>query len=102
MVALLTGSGDGVLDPARMPGSDTGNLPQTLVSLARKFLTVPTASYALESMAFGDPNDVQNFILSKNLTHSDLFLKVRLIGNAATIQLNFHNMSLLLPAAQKF
>merc|ERR1711972_385021 len=33
VVALLTGPGHGGLDPAGMPGSDTSDLPQTLVGL---------------------------------------------------------------------
>ena len=44
MVSLLTGTGNGKLDAARMPGSNTSNLTKTLVRLARKFLGVPTRS----------------------------------------------------------
>ena len=44
MVSLLTGTGNGKLDTARMPGSNTSNLTKTLMRLARKFLGVPTRS----------------------------------------------------------
>ena len=43
MVSLLTGTSDSVLDTAGMPSSDTSDLAETLVSLARKLLGVPTA-----------------------------------------------------------
>ena len=46
VVSLLTSTGDSVLDPGRMPGSDTSNLTKTLVRLPRKFLGVPPGSDA--------------------------------------------------------
>ena len=43
MVALLSSSGHGELDPARMPSSNTCNLPQTLIVLPRQLLGMPSA-----------------------------------------------------------
>ena len=44
VVSLLTGTGDRVLDTARMPGSDTSDLTETLVRLPGQLLGVPTRS----------------------------------------------------------
>ena len=91
-----------VLDPAGMPGSNTGNLPQTLVSLARKLLCVPTRSYTLESMTLSDTDDVNALVLRENGIDGDLLLEVLpgevdLVSDASTVQLNLHDVSLLLP-----
>merc|ERR1712055_809160 len=67
MVALLSSPGDSGLDPAGMPGSDTGHLPQTLVSLPRQLLGTPPAGHALVSVSLGHSNDVNHLILSEHV-----------------------------------
>lgn len=45
VVSLLTGTGHTVLNSARMPCSNTGNLTQTFVRLPGQFLAVPSGCY---------------------------------------------------------
>merc|ERR1719341_1210193 len=58
VVSLLSSPGHSALDPARMPSSNTGNLPETLVSLPWKLLGVPPAGNTLVSMTLGHSDDV--------------------------------------------
>merc|ERR1712192_362024 len=89
-----------------MPGSNTGNLPETLVSFPWKLLGVPPAGNTLVSMTLGHSDDIDHLILSKHLANGHLLLKVVpgksiLISNGASVELDLHDMSLLLPATEK-
>ena len=102
VVALLTGPGHGGLDPAGMPGSNTGHLPQTLVSLPGQLLGVPPAGHALEPVALGHSDDVHHLVLGEHRGYRDLLLemvsgKVDLVSDGATVELNLHDVSFLLP-----
>jgi len=105
MVSLLTGTGNGKLDTARMPGSNTSNLTKTLVRLARKFLGVPTRSDTFESFALGDTNDIDHLVFSKDILDGEFLFemltgKVDFVAGGSTIDLDFHNVSLLLASPQ--
>lgn len=60
----------------------------------------------LESFALGDTNDIDHFVLGKDLLDGHLLFemltgKVDFISNASTVQLDFHDVSLLLAASQQ-
>lgn len=101
MVTLLTGTGDGEGDTRRMPSSNTGNLSETLVRLARQLLGVPTTGHSLETLSLGNSDDVNHLVLAEDLANGhwllEMFLHpVDLIFNGATVQLDLHDVSLLL------
>merc|ERR1719464_1567084 len=106
VVTLLSSPGNGALDSAGMPSSNTSNLPETLVSLPWKLLGVPPAGHTLVSVTLGHSNDIDHLVLGEHLADGHLLLKVLtgkvdLVGNGASVELDLHDMSLLLPAAEE-
>jgi len=107
VVTLLTGTGDSIANTGQMPGSDTGNLAQTLVGLTGQLLGSPTGGHTLESVSLGDTDDVDQLVLSEDLRDGHGLLQalpgpLDLISDAATIELDLHNMSLLLALVHQF
>lgn len=101
MVALLTGTSHGKLDTARMPGTDTGDLSETLVRLSGQLLGVPTRGDTLESLALGHTDDVDHLVLSKDAVDGDGLLKVStgpvdLLRDSAAVHLDLHDVGFLL------
>lgn len=101
VVTHLTGTGNSPLDVGWMPGTDTSNLAETLVRLARKLLGSPTGGDTVEAVALGDGDAVNHLILLENGVDGDGLLEEavtegNLVGNGATIDLNLHQMGLLL------
>jgi hypothetical protein len=77
------------------------NFPQTLVSLARQLLCSPTSSHAIESVALCDSNAVDHLVLLEDGVDGDWLLKQAMgesnfVGNASTIDLDLHQVGLLL------
>merc|ERR1719367_41976 len=106
MVALLTSTSDSVLDTGGMPGADTGNLAETLVRLAGKLLGVPPGSDALESFSLGDTDQVNHLVLGEDILDGDGLLEhavgvVDLVGDRSAVELDLHDVGLLLTLAQK-
>ncbi len=100
-VTLLTSTSNGTTNTGRMPSTDTSNLAETLVSLAGQLLGVPTGGDTLEALTLCDTNAVNHLILSEDIGNGDLFLKVLLgpvnfLGNGSTIDLDLHDVGLLL------
>lgn len=101
VVTHLTGTGNSPLDVGRMPSTDTSDLSQTLVSLARKLLGAPTGSDTVVSVTLGDGDDINHLVLLKDGVDGDGLLKQvmaegDLVGNGATVDLNLHQVRLLL------
>ena len=87
-----------------MPGTDTSNLAETLVRLARKLLGTPTMSDTLETVTLGDSDDVDNLILLEDGGDLEGFLEqavreLDLVRDRATVDLDLHEVGLLLGEA---
>jgi hypothetical protein len=101
VVPILTSTGNRIRDPSRMPCTDTSNLAETPVGFAGKAGDTPTSDHTLITFTFGHTNDVNHLILLEDSINRDLFLKkfiavVHLVSNGTTIDLNLHQVSLLL------
>ena len=101
VVSVLTSTSDGPLDVGRMPGTDTSNLSETLVRFSRKLLGSPSAGDTGETVALGDSNNVDHLILLEDGADLNWLLeetagKINLLGDAASVDLDLHQVSLLL------
>lgn len=84
-----------------MPCTDTSNLAETLVSLARKLFGAPSVGDTLKSVTLGDGNDVDVLVLLEDGANLDRLLKelvakVDLVGDGASVDLDLHEVGLLL------
>jgi len=102
MVTLLTRSGNGEGDSRWMPGTNTGDLSETLVSLSGELLGVPSASDTMVTSTLGDTDNIDHLSLVEDGVDGDLLFEVvggpvDLVGDAvSTIDLDFDDVSLLL------
>lgn len=101
VVTVLTGSGHSVSDGSWMPSSDTGNLSETSVGLSRELLGAPSSGDTLVSVTLCDTNDVDGLVNGKDGGNINGLLemilsKFDLVGDRATVDLNLHEVSLLL------
>ena len=84
-----------------MPGTDTGDLAETLVGLARQLLGAPTAGDTRETVTLGDGDAVDHLVLLEDAGHLDGLLEetlaeLDLVGDGATVDLDLHKVGLLL------
>lgn len=101
VVTHLTSTGNSPLDVGRMPGTDTSNLAETLVCLARQLLGAPTGRDTVETVTLGDGNDINHLILLEDGVNADRLLEEtvaegNLVSDGATIDLDLHQVGLLL------
>ena len=107
VVPILTSASNSIGNPSRMPGTDTGDLAETPVGLAGKASDTPTRDNTFITLTLSDTNDVNHLVLLEHSINWDLLLKelvsiVHLIGNGTTIDLDLHEVSLLLLQALHF
>ena len=84
-----------------MPCTDTSDLAKTLVRLAGKLLGTPTVGNTLKSVTLRYGNDIDDLILLENGADGYRLLeetmgKLDLVGNGATVNLDLHEVGLLL------
>ena len=84
-----------------MPSTNTSDLAETLVSLARKLLGTPTVSSTLESVTLGNTNDVDTLVLLEDRADLNGLLEqsvseLNLVSHRSTVDLDLHEVSLLL------
>jgi len=101
VVSLLSRSGDREGHTRRMPRSDTGDLAETLVSLAGEFLCVPSAGDSVVTATLGDTDAIDHLGLGEDSIDGHVLLEVflapvDLLGDGAAIDLDFHNVCLFL------
>ena len=87
-----------------MPGTDTSNLSETLVGFPRELLGSPTVSDTLETVALCDSNNIDVLVFFKDVGDINGFLEEimsvsDLVCDGSTVQLDLHEMSLLLAQA---
>merc|ERR1711935_492960 len=88
-----------------MPSSNASDLTEALMSLPRELLRVPPAGDPLEAMSLGHTDHVNHLVGSEDLTYGDLLLEVvagevNFVGNGSSVQLDFHDVGLLLPSSE--
>jgi len=105
VVAELTAAGDRPLDGGWMPGTDTGDLTETSMSLAVQTRDTESLDDTAVALAASDTDGINALGHLKDLTNLDLLLElglspVDLIGDGSTVNLDFHDVSLVLTKAE--
>jgi hypothetical protein len=101
VVTTLTSTGDSPLDVVRVPGTNTGDLTQTLVGLTGQLGGTPTGGDTGETVTLGDGDDINHLVLLEDGVDVDGLLEevageVNLVGNGTTVNLDLHEVGLLL------
>lgn len=101
VVSVLTSTGNRPLDVVRVPGTDTSDLAETLVSFAGELLGAPTLGDTGETVTLGDGNDINHLVLLEDGVDGHgllekLLAEINLVGDGAAVDLNLHQVGLLL------
>merc|ERR1719203_770834 len=103
---VLTSAGNGELHARRVPGTDTGDLAETAVSLTGKTGDAPTGNHTFVTVTLGNTNGINHLVGGEDSVNGDGVLEkgntpVDLVGDVATVDLDLHQMSLLLTKVQR-
>src|SRR3546814_16065270 len=84
-----------------MPSTDTSDLAETTMGLARKAGDTPTGNHTLTTVTAGDSAHIDQLVLSEDAVHADLSLEqgaseVHLSGDITTVDLDLEDVSLAL------
>ena len=101
VVAELTGTGDGPLNGSGMPSSDTTDLAETSVGLARHAGNTESLDDTGGSLTTGNTDGVDHLELVEDLSDGDFTLElleapIDLLGDGATVDLDLEEVSLAL------
>ena len=101
MVTLLTTAGNSPLNGRRMPRTDTGNFAETSMSLTVKTGAAKSLDWANHTFTAGNTDGVDHLVVLEDVTDLELGLKfavgpVDLLVDGATVDLDLHNVSLVL------
>jgi len=106
MVTILTSSGNAVSNSSWMPTSDTTDSSETSVGLSGQSLGSPSGGGTFESVSLGDTDNVDHFILIEDGADSNFLFEggsgeLDLLVNGSTVDLDFHDVSLLLSQVEE-
>ena len=101
VVAELTGTGDGPLNGSGMPSSDTTDLAETSVGLARHAGDTESLDDTGGTLTAGNTDSVDHLELVEDLSDGDFTLElleapIDLLGDGATVDLDLEEVSLAL------
>ena len=101
VVAELTGTGDGPLNGSGMPSSDTTDLAETSVGLARHAGDTESLNDTGGTLTTGNTDGVDHLELVEDLSDGDFTLElleapIDLLGDGATVDLDLEEVSLAL------
>jgi len=101
MVTLLTGTGQSEAASRRMPGTNTSDLSETTMRLARKSGNSPTRDDTLSTVTASSRADVHGLSQGEDTIHVEVLLEkvlgeVNLIRNRTSVDLNLAQMGDLL------
>ena len=105
MVTLLSTTGDSPLDCGRMPRSNTGDLAETSMGLTVKSRAAESLDGAGHTFTAGNSDGANDLVLLEDVSDLELLFEgapgeVDLVGTVATVNLDLHNVSLVLTELQ--